>query len=303
MIELFKGRVSILNRKELLKQQFITHIYNNHSNGNKFIIMKSLEIMFEKSERITGFLRLQTIKKKLTQAVGQSLEIKTGDLIEAYFNDVFYALYGVFVEKNEVSDNEGPLKCDLLFKKDDIVYVAEVKIRDDHDNSKIEGQTNNLKRKIEAVKQLNSGVNVFGFIWFIDNNFHKHETYFRHALSEIGTELSCDTGVLYGSELLEKLNIVNEWSIFKENYLLLKNEFATNLDFISEYDFQNDPDGFVIEYLINKRWVTIEKIFFSDKYRDIIDEVFVDMSAIIEKLKNYYTGRRTKVAREFLSNI
>ena len=94
-------------------------------------------------KRYTGIFRVSNAKTKLIQNVTQSREIKFGDFMEDIITWYISERGYENLDKNISSE----LQADQLFRKDNVIYLIEQKIRDDHDSTKKRGQYDNFSKK------------------------------------------------------------------------------------------------------------------------------------------------------------
>ena len=111
-------------------------------------------------DRYVGIFRPTKPKTKLIQNITQSHEIKFGDALENIFEDYFRALGFEMLPKRlyarETKDNKD-YDIDQLFKKENIIYLIEQKVRDDHDSTKKVGQFSNFRSE-EHTSELQSRI-------------------------------------------------------------------------------------------------------------------------------------------------
>ncbi|MDO5760742.1 MAG: restriction endonuclease, partial [Bacteroidota bacterium] len=100
----------------------------------------------ENPERYVGLFRPTKAKTKLIQNITQSHEIRFGDALEFIFEKYFEST-GFELRNKRILFNEKELNIDLLFSKENSLYMIEQKVRDDHDSTKKVGQFNNFENK------------------------------------------------------------------------------------------------------------------------------------------------------------
>lgn len=184
---------------------------------NEYIFGKDKEELIQKisenPERFTGLFRPTKPYAKILQFLLQSHEIKFGDAMERVISRILeYNGFTVEVGKKICVDG-ATLEIDIFLWKNEHVYAIEVKIRDDHDSSKKEGQIINFQRKIEGIirEYDENDVVITGIMYFLDDNLKKNRKYYSRKLDEIKKMFSINTFLLYGSELFEFFNLRNEW--------------------------------------------------------------------------------------------
>lgn len=280
-----------------LKSAFQNNIYESSSEEERKneIIKLALKALSDKPERIVGFLRFQGVKQKLIQFLTQSLEIKTGDMLEEFFTSLFGFHY------TNLPKVVNGFKCDQLFTniENDIttIYLIEQKIRDDHDSSKKNGQVLNFENKIIALKSIYPDAQIRGYEWFIDDSFKKYPDFYRLKFNEFktGKEDWFDGGVFYGGDLVDVLCGIGTWDRFVEAYNVVKREYVSDIGLIiNEYDFDNDPLDVVLSFYKNKKEKGL-KIFFDTSYEEVRRTLFSG-GIMAEKLNTYFRTKTTKIA-------
>ena len=147
---------------------------------------KALELLSKPDsvKRIINPLISCDIKTKFNNYYTSSNSICYGDALEEILN-LFLQDKGVeLLPRTTVPGKD----CDCLFQFNNMVVLIEVKVRDDHDSSKKNGQINNMNAKLEYLRTIYP--NVIGVMWFIDPAFEKNKCYYEQ---EIGAD-----NVIYG---------------------------------------------------------------------------------------------------------
>ncbi len=156
-------------------------------------------------ERYIGLFRITNAKTKLIQNITQSCEIKFGDFIEEILT--FYITQMGYENLNKnigVDEENNRLNADQIFQKNNIVYLIEQKIRDDHDSTKKRGQYANLIKKIRAIKSNYPNHKIQACMWFSDESLKKNKKYYLEQIAN-NTDERVSISLFYGKELFEKL--------------------------------------------------------------------------------------------------
>ena len=290
--------------KKSLKKAFQNHIFSSDDKSiiEKEIIRLSIMALVEKPEKIIGFLRFQSPKQKLVQFLTQSLEIKTGDMLEEFFTDLLSTKftaqdkYITYLGKN--------YKCDQLFlQKNGEVLFIEQKIRDDHDTTKKTGQVDNFETKILGLASKYK-VHINAYEWFIDDNFKKHEVYYQQCIDDFNSKNAsiCTSYLKYGGPIINDLCGVETWDNFVQAYEETKVDYVSDIpSIINNYDFDNDPSSVIFDYIIHKRKENMG-LFFSESFKKVREEFFPS-NKMAEKLYNYFSEKKhskSKTARLFV---
>lgn len=291
------------NYLESLKSAFKNNIYESSSEEErkKEIIRLTLNALSDKPERIVGFLRFQGVKQKVVQFLTQSLEIKTGDMLEEFFTDLLGFHY------TNLTKNVNGYKCDQLFQKIEngitTIYLIEQKIRDDHDSSKKNGQVENFENKINELRSIYPNAQIRGYEWFIDESFKKYPDFYKNKFNafKTGKEAWFDGGVFYGGDLINTLCGTGTWDRFVEAYNVVKREYVSDIGLIiNDYDFDNDPLDVVFPFFNKKRKKGL-KIFFDVGYEEVRASLFSG-GVMEEKLNTHFRTKRTQTAAYYIEH-
>ena len=285
-----------------LTTAFKNNIYSSSTEieRKKEIIKLSITALSKKPERIVGFLRFQGVKQKLIQFLTQSLEIKTGDMLEEFFTYLFGYQY------TNLPKYIRGFKCDQLFKKEEndtqTIYLIEQKIRDDHDSSKKDGQVANFENKINVIHSEYPNAHVVAYEWFIDDSFKKYPGYYKDKLDNFlaGKNGWLSGDVCYGGNLIDILCGDGSWQQFVESYNAVKMNYVSDIGtIIRDYDFDVDPDNVVFDYLKIKRDKSF-KVFFDESYSEVRQALF-PQGLLEKRLFNYFSNKNTITAHYFVS--
>lgn len=154
-----------------------------------------------------------TENERVVGAIFTSANIRYGDVIEEVINE--------FLAENGVDVKHEGKKIDLHFERDNTIYVGEVKMRDNHDSSKKEGQLKNLKTKTNAQVALNTGKKVVPFIFFVDGSEKKNHTFYA---AELNKEFG-NYHIFFGDEIFAFLKLTNEWDQIKQIITKVNKEY------------------------------------------------------------------------------
>ena len=288
------------NYHEELVNVFSKYIFDQASvNYRQQIIINVLDKITKEKKRIIGFLRFQTIKEKLTQCISQSYEIKTGYILE----DFFEKLFGFYF--NNLNKIINGYECDQLFEDDNYIYLIEQKIRDDHDTSKRGGQVENFAQKIAALEEkcIQENKRLKAYMWFVDDNFKKNMTFYTEKLSHIHNEYTENVALYYGRTIVDLLLGNTEiWDNFVESFIATKTAYTSDISgTINDYDFDNDPDGIVFRKLKRNKARTLIDLFYSDDYAEVRRSLFPD-NVMLNNIKEYFIAHPTPARRTFINH-
>lgn len=221
-------------------EEFIDKLHQKIKSDEE-LYYELLVTVVKNPNRYTGIFRLSNAKTKLIQNVTQSREIKFGDFMEEivteYINDMGYRN----LNKNIGRDEEGnALSADQVFEKDNVVYLIEQKIRDDHDSTKKRGQYQNFRKKYTLLKNCYPGRQIDATMWFIDDSLVKNKTYY---LSEARSEtLDCvSIHIAYGGDLFtEQFKRGDVWDEITR--YLMRNKQERNDEVLAIPDFDTSDE-------------------------------------------------------------
>lgn len=124
-----------------------------------------------------------------------------------------------FLEENgaKIYSEKKQGNYDLLFERNGVLYVGEIKIRDNHDSTKKKGQIENLERKATEQKKKHWNQRVVALLYFVDPFEKKNSNYYLNKLNDCVSEGAFDEGKLfYGDEIFKELDLYKEWEQIKK---------------------------------------------------------------------------------------
>ncbi|MBR1375252.1 MAG: hypothetical protein IJ566_04120 [Cardiobacteriaceae bacterium] len=200
-----------------------------------------LTTVIKNPNRYIGLFRVTNAKTKLIQNITQSCEIKFGDFIEDILTQYILDTGYHNLDKNiGVDENNDELNVDQLFKNnnENIIYIIEQKIRDDHDSTKKRGQYANFIKKIKLIKTKFKNHKIKATMWFSDDSLKKNRKYYLEQIQN-NTDDIVEINIFYGKELFVKLfnrfDIWNEFTLYLDKCKRELNEYILNI-----VNFDND---------------------------------------------------------------
>lgn len=193
-------------------EEFINKLDKKIIIGEDFYV-QLLQTVIDNPNRYTGIFRISSVKTKLIQNVTQSNEIKFGDFMEDIVTDYIEKLGYQNIKKNIGTNNDGDtLNTDQLFMdKNNILYLIEQKIRDDHDSTKKRGQFENFIKKVNLLIQKYPGHALIASMWFIDDGMKKNKNFYNSQLNNF-SQSNITLKLFYGSDMFkELLNAEEAW--------------------------------------------------------------------------------------------
>ena len=188
----------------------LKHIYS----GEGFYL-ELLQNVIKNPERYCGLFRVSNAKTKMIQNVTQSNEIKFGDAIEELTTEYIKKMGYTNFDKNLGEDEDGNLlNVDQYFSDGRKIYIAEMKIRDDHDSTKKRGQYENFRKKVILISNLNKNKEIDASMWFVDSSLVKNKNFYKSEIIKENFE-NCSLHLYYGDEFFLSLqNGKQAWNEF-----------------------------------------------------------------------------------------
>ena len=202
----------------------------------------------------------------------------------------------------ETKDNKD-YDIDQLFKKGNIIYLIEQKVRDDHDSTKKVGQFSNFEAKYFEVSNKYNGNKVIPIMWFIDDSLRKNKNYYLGQMDRMAEFYGCEPKLYYGVEMFSESKngirvLPNEmWSEIIE-YLT---EWKETLPDMPEVNFDANSEE-VFEELKDLSPSIYRKLFENDDIKEQILPILFTKGIVLRKLRDYFSSKEevvySNIARE-----
>lgn len=205
--------------------------------------LEILTTVIENPDRYIGLFRVTNAKTKLIQNITQSCEIKFGDFLEEVLTEYIAEMGYQNLDKQIGTDEDGDiLSADQVFQKNDVIYLIEQKVRDDHDSTKKRGQYANFIKKIKCLKTKFPKKHIVAAMWFSDNSLKKNRRYYTEQISNNTDDILVQS-VYYGDELFnllfQRMDIWDELiSHLKQHKSERSNEILNVPDFDTSTEIQ-----------------------------------------------------------------
>lgn len=263
-----------------------------------------LEKIVANPDRYVGIFRPTKPKTKLIQNITQSHEIKFGDalenLFETYFEKMGFELLPKRLKNEETEDNK-VYSIDQLFRKENVIYLIEQKVRDDHDSTKKVGQFSNFEKKYYEVVRKYPEYEVVPIMWFIDDSLNKNKNYYISEMIKMKNDYGCNPKLYYGEELFSNSEdgintITNEmWSEIIE-YL---SRWKDTLPDMPEVNFDMNAEA-VFEEIKDMSPAIYRKLFENEDIIEQILPIIFTTGRVLKKLKEHFYAKRDKQIYETL---
>jgi len=195
-----------MKEKTILPFEKFSTLLNDAIFGNSKLEL--LRKIADKPNRFIGIFRPTKPAGKILQHLLQSHEIRFGNTIETIITD-YLVLCGAELLPNRYHLADGSyIDVDLCFKYKNKIYVTEMKIRDDHDSTKIRGQSANFELKIDTLLNIHKDERfVVGMFYFIDPGLVKSKSFYLESFDEIKRKLGVQIELCYGGEFFAILQL------------------------------------------------------------------------------------------------
>ena len=265
-------------------EEFCSILGEKIRDGDDFYV-SLLENVIDHPTRYCGLFRLSNARTKLLQNVTQSREIKFGDIVEElttlYIERLGYLNFNKHLGKDCNGDD---LNADQYFTDGNLIFLAEMKIRDDHDSTKKRGQYDNFRKKINLVCSRHPDKYIDASMWFVDPGLTKNRAWY---LEQIGNEHFPNTSIhlYYGGDFFHSLKGgTAAWedleSLFREYRLQHVDSDVEIPDFASSPEIYN-----ALLKISKKRWDRLNSA--SPEMIQLRDELFANGD-------NLYKARKTR---------
>lgn len=206
-------------------------------------VYECLEWLYNKRYILLGIYSPGSIKDRIIHLMIHTDIIKAGNKTEECLRKIIekYTSFKWDNEPIEIRDENNNLKkigqTDgvLVDNENKRICCFEIKLQDNHDNTKIDGQCDDCINKYKAFSEKYGpkGYNVTCGIWFVGNK-RKHESVYKNKLKNV------NGGVKYGREFFDAIFSRNDnkrdsaWEEF--NSLMTPSHEDIDLDFEKYYN-------------------------------------------------------------------
>lgn len=251
--------------------QFIEKLNSRVKGGTDFY-KQLLETVIDNPSRYSGLFRLSNAKTKLIQNVTQSNEIKFGDFMEEIVTSYIDSLGYINKTKDLGNDINGDrLNVDQVFTRENVLYLVEQKIRDDHDSTKKRGQFSNFVKKCELIRQQYPNYELNASMWFIDDSLMKNKNYYRSEMRDYQLDQT-RLNLYYGEEFFNSLiGGKAVWEEILSHLTRMRIENSDEIVYIPDFDISDE----IFDALKHISDLRLRKLLSNnDKYVQLRTELF-----------------------------
>jgi len=261
--------------------------------GSRASLLKSIA---ETPDRFIGLFRPTKPKTKLIQNLTQSHEIKFGDALEEIFTQYFQLTGYSLLPKRIITANQDALNIDQLFSLNNIVFMIEQKVRDDHDSTKKRGQFQNFENKYYEVLRSYPNKIVKPIMWFVDGSLVKNKNYYVDEMRRMNMDYDCFAKLCYGAELFDE-QIINHINIEIWNETLLHlREWKNSLPDMPEINFDINSAA-VFDEIKDLSPSIFRKLFANEEIKAQILPILFPNGETLSRLKEYFETLQLPIYR------
>ncbi len=208
--------------------------------------------------------------------------------MESLFTEYFALLGYINLPKKIIDTQNGDeLNIDQLFYFDeDVIYMIEQKVRDDHDSTKKRGQFANFENKyFEVTRKYKKPV--VPIMWFVDDSLVKNKNYYLAEMKKLGSDYKCEPYLCYGEELFTKGIIKNLSRDIWEETLSYLRIWKDTLPDMPEINFDREPND-TFKEIISLKPIVFRKLFGNEEIRTQILPILFPTGEVFKLLKGYF---------------
>ena len=247
------------------------------------MVLDIIKSWYAKIDELCSPVQANSIRDTLMYNTLNVRQIILGSKVEEIADSVVQEVLGFEVLPKEVTytkknGKKKVGKADHVWRTtNEDVYVVEQKLRDNHDNTKKDGQVADFNAKVKAFRDLYPNKNVVGVFWFVDDTVKVSRKTLQKTLIENST-------VRYGCEIFHD---IDDGCLAFEK-ILNEIENRRNDDLVINFD--TDPDLYFNDLVLSTDDnVFLEKFMTNEKVKKYVLPVISPEGIFSEKVK-YYLG-------------
>lgn len=281
---------------EIIKYEEFRNFFNDYIfEKSKIKLLKSIS---DTPERYVGIFRPTKPKGKILQNLFQSHEIKFGDAMEIIIERYLTLKKCEQLEKNYVHIDGSKLNIDQCFRNNNVIYVVEQKLRDDHDSSKIRGQVLNFEKKLSTLQSNYPNDRIEGVMYFVDPYLKKNTNYYLDVFKKISSDYKTEVNLFYGSEFFNYLNFSDVWEEIIEHLT----KWREGIPELPKINFDSAPKS-SFEEIKNMSPADYRRLF--DNYEALVDiyRILFPKCATLRLLYDYFLKQEAKIYKTLAEKL
>lgn len=281
---------------EIIKYEEFRNFLNDYIfEKSKIKLLKSIS---DTPERYVGIFRPTKPKGKILQNLFQSHEIKFGDAMEIIIERYLTLKKCEQLEKKYTHIDGSKLNIDQCFRNNNVIYVVEQKLRDDHDSSKIRGQVLNFEKKLSTLQSNYPNERIEGVMYFIDPDLKKNTNYYLDVFKKISSDYGVQVNLFYGSEFFDYLNFSDVWEEIIEHLT----KWREGIPELPKINFDSAPKS-SFEEIKNMSPADYRRLF--DNYEALVDiyRMLFPKCATLRLLYDYFLKQEAEIYKTLAEKL
>ncbi len=281
---------------EIIKYEEFRNFLNDYIfEKSKIKLLKSIS---DTPERYVGIFRPTKPKGKILQNLFQSHEIKFGDAMEIIIERYLTLKKCEQLEKKYTHIDGSKLNIDQCFRNNNVIYVVEQKLRDDHDSSKIRGQVLNFEKKLSTLQSNYPNERIEGVMYFIDPDLKKNTNYYLDVFKKISSDYKTEVNLFYGSEFFDYLNFSDVWEEIIEHLT----KWREGIPELPKINFDSAPKS-SFEEIKNMSPADYRRLF--DNYEALVDiyRILFPKCATLRLLYDYFLKQEAEIYKTLAEKL
>lgn len=281
---------------EIIKYEEFRNFLNDYIfEKSKIKLLKSIS---DTPERYVGIFRPTKPKGKILQNLFQSHEIKFGDAMEIIIERYLTLKKCEQLEKKYTHIDGSKLNIDQCFRNNNVIYVVEQKLRDDHDSSKIRGQVLNFEKKLSTLQSNYPNERIEGVMYFIDPDLKKNTNYYLDVFKKISSDYGVQVNLFYGSEFFDYLNFSDVWEEIIEHLT----KWREGIPELPKINFDSAPKS-SFEEIKNMSPADYRRLF--DNYEALVDiyRILFPKCATLRLLYDYFLKQEAEIYKTLAEKL
>lgn len=281
---------------EIIKYEEFRNFLNDYIfEKSKIKLLKSIS---DTPERYVGIFRPTKPKGKILQNLFQSHEIKFGDAMEIIIERYLTLKKCEQLEKNYTHIDGSKLNIDQCFRDNNVIYVVEQELRDDHDLPTTEEIVSNFENKLSIIQTKYPKEQIEGIIFFAEPSFKNNQDFFVDKLKKISSDYGVQVNLFYGSEFFDYLNFSDVWEEIIEHLT----KWREGIPELPKINFDSAPKS-SFEEIKNMSPADYRRLF--DNYEALVDiyKILFPKCATLRLLYDYFLKQEAEIYKTLAEKL